>query len=288
MRKILWTIGLVISVVLSSGTVSAADLRVMSFNIRYGTAQDGENHWDKRKEFVVECIREFAPDLLGTQETLLFQKDYLDEQLKDYVAIGVGREDGKLGGEMTALFYRRDRFEELEQGHFWLSEQPEVAGSKSWDSSLPRMCSWVKLQDKSQPTAQPILFINTHFDHRGQQARAESAALLRSKAKELGGDCDVVITGDFNAAVDSEPYQNLFAAKPNHLGLLDTYRILNPTKQADEGTFSSFRASETGGARIDWIAVSSAWKVKAAAIDRTQRDGRTPSDHFPVVTVLAR
>src|SRR5437660_4595583 len=126
----------------------APPVRVMTFNIRYGTAADGENHWDKRKEFLVQTIKAFDPDLLGTQETLGFQRDYLAQNLSGFGVVGVGRDDGKEQGEMMALYYRQARFEKTAEGHFWLSETPETAGSKSWDSSLPRMLRWVKLQDK--------------------------------------------------------------------------------------------------------------------------------------------
>src|SRR5690242_18659922 len=122
---------------------AARDLRVMSYNIRYGTAPDGENHWDRRKDFLAETIRVFAPDLLGTQETLAAQRDLLAEKLPEYDHLGVGREDGRDQGEMAALFYKRDRFEKLGGGHFWLSETPDKPGSKSWDSALPRMVTWV-------------------------------------------------------------------------------------------------------------------------------------------------
>ncbi|MBL8189887.1 MAG: endonuclease/exonuclease/phosphatase family protein, partial [Acidobacteria bacterium] len=139
------------------------EVRVMSYNIRYGTANDGENHWEKRKDFLIETIKAFNPDLLGTQETLGFQRDFLAEKLSGYEALGVGRDDGKEKGEMTALYFKRSRFEKLDGGHFWLSETPDVPGSKSWDTSLTRMVSWVKLRDKLQPKAKPIMFFNTHF-----------------------------------------------------------------------------------------------------------------------------
>src|SRR6056297_1455862 len=143
---------------------TAEEVRVMSFNIRYGTARDGENHWENRKDFVAETITAFDPDLLGTQETLEFQKRYLDKNLSGYTSIGVGRDSGGSDGEMTALFFKTGRFEKLDEGHFWLSETPEIAGSISWDSSLTRMASWVRLRDRRGLSERPILFINTHFD----------------------------------------------------------------------------------------------------------------------------
>jgi endonuclease/exonuclease/phosphatase family metal-dependent hydrolase len=264
-------------------------VRVMSFNIRFGTAADGENHWDRRKDFLVETIKAFDPDILGTQETLKFQRDHLAQQLAGYAHLGVGRDDGKDEGEMMALYYRKDRFEKLDEGHFWLSETPDRPGSKSWDSSLPRMVTWVKLRDRKQPDAQPVLHFNTHFDHRGPKARLESAKLLRGKIEELGKGCAVIVTGDFNSHEGSEPYRALLGKEGDDPSpVADTYRVAHPEKRPDEGTATAFRASNTRGGRIDWIAVSGQWKVLGAEIDRTQRDGRTPSDHFPVNAILSR
>lgn len=270
---------------------SGGEIRVMSFNIRYGTAADGENHWSKRKDFVAETVLAFAPDLLGTQETIDFQKSFLETQMPQYTSVGVGRNDGGKKGEMTAIFFKTDRFELLDQGHFWLSETPDVAGSKSWDSSLPRVASWVKLKDRESPSARPILFLNTHFDHRGPQARKQSAGLLIKKTKQFGAGCDVVITADFNAGADSDPYQVLFETQDRDTGqplFTDTYAVAGRPDERGEGTFSRFQAGKFKGARIDWIAVSQNWKVLQAEIDRTARDGRTPSDHYPVTAVLVQ
>ena len=263
------------------------DVRVMSYNIRYGTAQDGDNHWDKRKEFLVETIQAFDPDLLGTQETLGFQRDYLAEKLSGYEVLGVGRDDGGATGEMTALYFKRERFEKLDGGHFWLSETPDKPGSKSWDTALTRMATWVKLRDRRQPKAKPIVFFNTHFDHRGQQARLESARLLRRRVTELAAQCRVIVTGDFNAGEDSPPYSALFGAEGNLASpLRDAYRLLHSTRAADEGTFSNFKAGAVNGPRIDWIGLSAEWQALEATIDRTERGGRTPSDHFAVTAIL--
>ena len=191
-----------------------AAVRVMSFNVRYGTARDGENHWEKRKDLLIGTIQAFAPDLLGTQEMLDFQRDFLAAALPGHAALGVGREDGRAKGEMTAVYYRRDRFELLEGGHFWLSETPDQPGSKSWDSSLPRMATWVRLRDRRAPAGLPVLFINTHFDHQGAQARLESARLLRTRVETAASSNRVVVTGDFNAGEGSPPYLALFGAGP--------------------------------------------------------------------------
>ncbi|HEX5086031.1 MAG TPA: endonuclease/exonuclease/phosphatase family protein [Blastocatellia bacterium] len=265
----------------------ALDVRVMSYNIRYGTAQDGENHWDKRKEFLIETVKAFDPDLLGTQETLGFQRDYLAGKLSRYEILGVGRDDGGETGEMTALYFKRDRFEKLDGGHFWLSETPDKPGSKSWDAALTRMVTWVELRDRRQPTAKPLVFFNTHFDHRGEQARLESARLLRRRIAERATKCRIIVTGDFNTGEDSPPYRAFFGAEDNLVSpLRDTYRLRHSERKTDEGTFSRFKAGAAGGPRIDWIGVSAEWQVLDALIDRTERGGRTPSDHFAVTAVL--
>ncbi|MCA9038300.1 MAG: endonuclease/exonuclease/phosphatase family protein [Planctomycetaceae bacterium] len=270
------------------GESQTPSIRVMSFNIRFGTANDGENHWKHRQEFVAETIRAWSPDLLGTQETLKFQRDFLAEKLPEYGVIGVGRNDGKDDGEMMALFYRKDRFDVLDSGHFWLSETPEKIGSQSWDSSLPRMATWVRLRDRQHPDSQPVMYLNTHFDHRGQEARRQSALLIRRRASEAVSDgCRIIVTGDFNAGFGSQPYEALFSASDGSASpVVDTWSSIHPQVTPEEGTFSGFQSSGTKGARIDWIAVSRDWKVLDAGIDRTERDGRTPSDHFPVYAIL--
>lgn len=261
-------------------------IRVMSFNIRYGTANDGENAWPKRRGFVVETIQAFAPDLLGTQETLKFQRDELASKLEGYGVFGVGRDDGQDSGEMMAIYYREDRFEMLAGGHFWYSETPAVAGSKSWDSSLPRMATWLKLQDRESPD-HDIFYFNTHFDHMGQRARVESAKILRAKIAEISAHNPVIFTGDFNAPEGSEVYKTLFEGE-EPIRLVDTFRQLHPDQTDNLGTAGGFTLSSRGRNRIDWIGCSEHFEIRSAEIDRTNRDGVTPSDHFPVTAVIER
>jgi endonuclease/exonuclease/phosphatase family metal-dependent hydrolase len=270
-------------------------LRVMSFNIRYGTANDGPNHWEKRRNFLVQTIQAFDPDLLGTQETLGFQKDFIAEKIPCYTPFGVGREDGGAQGEMTAIFFRTSRFEKLGGGHFWLSETPDVVASKSWDSSLPRMVSWVKLKDlQADPksaAAPVIFFFNTHFDHIGKVARVESARLLRRKITTIAGNAPVILTGDFNAGENSRAYNKLFGAAPDGevLAILrDAHRVAHPTPGTEETTFNAFDGAKRAGDRIDWIAITQDFDVPSSEIDHTTKDGHPPSDHFPVKAILQR
>lgn len=271
---------------LSYGEESASTVRVMSFNIRYGSANDGENHWNRRKEFLAETIRNFGPDLLGTQETELAQKEYLADQLPEYTAFGAGRVDGKNQGEMSAIFYRTKRFRKLDGGHFWLSETPAEPGSKSWDSSLPRMVTWVKLEDQEAAGKPVIWYFNTHLDHRGKQARLESAKLIHKRVSELPEGARVIVTGDFNCGEGSEPYLALFASRDERGVLVDAFRRKFPERKPDEGTFNNFRPEQRSGARIDWIAISPQWHVEDFVVNYVTKDGRVPSDHFPLEAVL--
>jgi endonuclease/exonuclease/phosphatase family metal-dependent hydrolase len=124
------------------------DLKVMSFNIRLGVAKDGENRWDLRKELVVKTIREYNPDLLGLQEVFPMQEEYLRENFQVYVYYGRSRLVDPNDGEACSVMFRKDRFDAIEKSTFWLSETPDKPGSKSWDSSLPRIANLVGLTDK--------------------------------------------------------------------------------------------------------------------------------------------
>lgn len=256
--------------------------RVMSINIRYGTADDGPNRWDERKQLVVETIERFAPDLFGTQETWPFQAQYLQQELKRYAYVGKLREPDQDGGEQCGVFFRRDRFEDLEQGHFWLSKTPDVPGSKDWDSALPRMATWVKLFDR--PSGRVLYLFNTHFDHLGPVARSEAANVLRDRIAGSAGQ-PVIVTGDFNCGEGSPPYRNLVTDNRTKVPLVDTLRRIRPMAQRGEGTFNGFTGRDLG-ARIDWILVSPEFHVESAEIVKHHRDGQYPSDHFPVTAVL--
>ena len=262
------------------------ELRVMSFNVRVSTLIDTINHWHLRKNAAVETIRDADPDLLGVQECLNSQAKYLQKKLSDYQFFGVGRENGKRGGEMCGIFFRKSRFEQLDGGHFWLSEKPNKPGSQGWGAMFPRMVTWVKLRprDGSQPS---VYFFNTHFDVFSGRARVESARLLRQRMQSIAGGAPTIVTGDFNTEQGSDAYRLLVTASPT-VGptLIDTYRTIHPTTNADaEGTRHSFWGGQSGP-RIDWILASDDFRVVDAAINHSRPGGRLPSDHFPVQATL--
>ncbi len=280
-RHLVSTCGLLI--VLATVALAADPVRVMTFNIRYGTAGDGENAWPKRQELVLETIQKFNPDLLGTQEVLAFQADYLSEHLKDYGFVGVGRDDGKRAGEMSAIWFRNSRFKPLDSGTFWLSETPGKIGSKSWDAALPRVATWVKLRDEL--AKKDVIFLNTHWDHVGKRAREEAGKIIHTWMGEKAANLPTIITGDFNVNEDHPGLAALMASETDSLKFYDVYRRVHPEATGEEASFGGFRG-RTKGRRIDFILASPSFVPTEATIDRTNQDGRYPSDHYPVTAVL--
>jgi endonuclease/exonuclease/phosphatase family metal-dependent hydrolase len=263
---------------------AAGELRVMSFNLRVRTILDGPNMWDRRRELVVQRVRDFDPHLLGTQEGLASMEAFLREQLGDYTFFGVGRSDGKRRGEMCGVFFKTARFELLDGGHFWLSTTPEKPGSRGWGAISPHMVTWVKLRPRDGgPT---FCWFNTHFDAFNGRARTESAKLLRDRMVQIAGFTPWVVTGDFNTGPASVPYRTLLAEpSPTTSSLHDVFRVAHPVATRNEGTFHLF-TGWTGGRRMDWILASPHFQTIAAEIDRTRGPCGYPSDHFPVTATL--
>ena len=254
-------------------------LRVMSFNIRLGVANDGENRWDLRKDLVVKTIRDYNPDLLGLQEVFPMQEEYLRKNFPDYLYYGRSRLVNPKDGEACSVMFRKERFEAIKKSTFWLSETENEPGSKSWDSSLPRIANIVGLTDK-QAVGKKLIFINTHFDHRGKKAREEAAKIIMNRVSTLEKGVGVVITGDFNSGEGSKPYQFLVGGN-----LIDTFRIAHPTRTEKESTFTAWKGRLIGN-RIDWVLCSPNFRVLSAEINRTNDNGRYPSDHYPVTATL--
>lgn len=282
----------------SAAGEDVAPLRVMCFNVRYGTADDGPNCWDHRRELAARTIRRFDPDLLGVQEALRFQADDLRAALQGYGFVGAGRDDGLDAGEFCGVFFRSDRFERLAAGHFWLSETPDRPGSRGWDADLPRVATWVQLRDR-RAAAEPstgasshdtLLLVNTHWDYAGKRARTESARLTRRTIAGLQPGGPVIVVGDFNGTEDDEPYAQLLRGHGDEADcgpvLLDSYRDCHPQRLAQESTFHGFTGGREGS-RIDWILHTEHLRSREAHIDYYDEDGRYPSDHFPITAVLA-
>jgi endonuclease/exonuclease/phosphatase family metal-dependent hydrolase len=260
-------------------STASPPIRVMTFNIRYGTADDGENSWPLRKALLREVIQTCDPDLLGMQEALRDQLDELSRELGTYASVGVGREaDGT--GEYSPLFYRRDRFDVAESSTFWLSTSPQTPGSMTWGNTLPRICTWARLLDRT--TGRRFYVFNTHWDHQSQKARAEAGRLISQVIAGRGApDEPAVVMGDFNAD-PANPAIGLLTRDGRLLS--DTYTIIRPAA-VGQGTFHAFRG-DAGERKIDGVLVTQGWETIDADIVRTSREGRYPSDHYPVTAVI--
>jgi len=249
----------------------------MTYNIRYGTADDGPNAWPLRRDRLIETIRTARPDILGLQEALRFQLDEITAALPDYVQLGVGRDDGDTAGEYAAILYRRDRLEAPETGTFWLSDTPGVPGSATWGNRITRICTWARFRDRETQAAYAVF--NVHLDHESQPSRERSVALVVARADSMARDLPTLVTGDFNAGEDNPAVAAMRAA-----GFVDTYRVVDPDPSGD-GTFGAFRGDSTGD-KIDFIFARGPWRITAADILRRRGGSRDPSDHFPVTARL--
>ena len=264
-------------VVMAATALPAQELRVTSFNVRYPSKGDGENVWEKRKDILIEAVRRMNPDVMGTQELFQLQGDYIVEKLPEYAWFGVSRR-GNTEDEYMGVFYKKDKLRVVESGNFWLSETPEVAGSSSWNMSLPRMATWA-LMEPMQGLGR-FYFVNTHMAHRREDeaARQKGAMVLQEWMGMLTTSTPVIVTGDFNSPAEGGTYQKMIT------GFADAWKIAEH-RAGPEGTFHGFRGT-VGAARIDWIFLRGPWRVKEAEAVTWNDGGRYPSDHLPVRAVV--
>jgi len=260
--------------VMGSGPIEA--LQVMSFNIRFGTADDGEDKWEFRKPRTLSALKSRKPDIIGLQEALDFQIEEVCAALPGYRSVGVGRDDGRSKGEFSAIVYDGARLRVKRADTFWLSETPSIPNSKHWGNGITRICSWAYFEDLQ--TGRHFYVFNTHLDHQSQPSREKGMELILRRIKERGTDDPVLITGDLNVG-ESNPV----ILKITESGFADTFRKLHPDEKS-VGTFTGF--GEAGADKIDYVFADSVWKVERAEIIRDKVDGRWLSDHFPVAAWL--
>lgn len=270
---------LAVLVLIISLVVQAQTYRVATYNLRFDNPSDTGNLWAVRGPVATELIRFHDFDIFGTQEALIHQLEAVTGALPQYARTGVGRTDGKEGGEFSAIFYRKDRFRLLKHGDFWLSETPDRP-SLGWDATCcNRICSWGQFQDIRG--GKKFYVFNAHFDHQGKVARVESARLMLKKIKEIAGSEPVVLTGDFNGDHDSEWYRILEGSDL----LKDTFREVK-YPYITNSTFNNFGRELGGRSVIDHIFVSRHFRTLKWGVLTDSYNGKYPSDHFPVVADL--
>lgn len=296
---ILASLSLLMAISATSETSAQADSFVaMTYNIRFGTANDGPNHWDLRRDHFMEVLAQHDADILGLQEALDFQIDEIIERFPGYRFEGVGRDDGERAGEWSPILFKTERYRFLDGGTFWLSDTPDVVASITWDNVITRICTWVHLQDRTNN--RDVWVFNTHMDHVGQNSRERSAELIAAKIREWVPEGHaVIVMGDLNAGEDNPAFRYLDGqierasdpdVDPDHQPLpaptlIHAFRALHPEEEV-VGTFNAFRFGQINGAMIDHIWVSPHLRPVRAEIDRQDREERYPSDHFPMIAEI--
>ncbi len=254
-------------------------LRLLTFNIRIGYIPDGPRGWNFRRPAVLEVFRTYRPDIVGTQECTAVQANELLLELPDYRTVGRLRTGEELVGLMNVIFYRPEDLERLEDGVFWLSDDPARRGSVGWGNDHPRTARWCRFRRRAD--GRELLVIDTHLDHRSAESRDRSGPLIATRARDLSRGAAVIVMGDFNCGLDSASYAAMTSPpEQGGLGLVDSLRELHAAQEADNGTYHAFTGK--GERRIDFVFASHALAPVRAEVVRLARDGQWPSDHFPV------
>lgn len=256
--------------------VTDGPLHVMSYNLRYAS-DTPPNEWSARRPVMREQLRDARPQLIGTQEGLYAQlQDIATDLGPSYDSIGLGREGGSKG-EFMMIFFDTRRLQPLEYDHYWLSDTPEVIGSKTWGGCCARMVTWVRFKDKA--TSKEFYAINTHLEAFDATARSKSADLILQRMTALDPALPVIMTGDFNeaAAAGVNVYDKLVTS-----GKLADSWVTAERRSALWGTFHGYKPLTPNGNRIDWILTTPGLRVSKANINTFSKDGQFPSDHLPV------
>ncbi len=251
---------------------------IMSYNIRYDNAWDVENSWKIRKNKVRQLLIQYAPSIIGIQEGLLSQVQYLDSCLTDYNYVGVGREDGKEQGEYCAIYFDTTRYSVLNHSTFWLSETPDII-SIGWDAALERICTYGLFKDRK--TSEEFWVFNTHFDHMGTSAREQSSGMILKMIKKINRQSlPLILMGDFNSIPDSPPINKI------KTDLSDALQISLEELQGPRGTFNGFNVDMPIEKRIDYIFTENFKVLSYIHINDRLNNNRHISDHLPVMVKI--
>jgi endonuclease/exonuclease/phosphatase family metal-dependent hydrolase len=282
-RLVLFSCVLIILIFSCKRKPGENELKVISLNIRYDNPDDSLNAWPNRIPLILEFFKDENPGIIGMQEVLIHQYEFLDSVWTDYSSVGVGRDDGAKSGELNPIFFRKDKFDLIRSKTFWLSETPEVPGSMAWGAGLPRIVTWVELSDKT--TSGHFYFFNTHFAHDSDSARIRSSELLLGKVDSLAAGFPFIITGDFNMLFSSKGYSILTDPYESVPLLADAYAITEKRPVGPAYTFNGFSEKPSAG-RIDFIFVRNGMKVLEHRVFIKKEHGIYISDHWPVMAVV--
>jgi endonuclease/exonuclease/phosphatase family metal-dependent hydrolase len=250
-------------------------LCLISSNIRFDNPSDGVNAWPHRRYLLKETLLKHSPDIIATQEGRFNQLKDFEELLEDFEIVDNHRSWIKERMYPT-FFIRKKAFELIKSEDLWLSETPDIAGSKSFDSAFPRLMTWMKLQPSNSDLN--FLVINTHLDHIKQETRKSQIQVLAQEIKRVWDrNSYLLITGDFNDSPDSEVRKHLEIEFPE---LIDSWKLFHTEEETSHHTFNGIC---DGGSRIDWILVDERVQIKNSILDKNTIGGKYPSDHFPVV-----
>ena len=263
-------------------------MRVATFNVRYGTAEDGPDQWDSRKELLAETFARLDADIVGVQECLPFQADELAMRLTRMRHFGLGRYHGtavdrpheSYSGEHCSIFYADERLRLESCGTFWHSGTPAVPASTTWGNDLPRTATWGVFEDCS--TGGRFLFCSTHF-HWDEPYVTNAGELMRGETARLAAGAPIILVGDFNAGPESPLHTLLTEDTVGSNGLRDLWNVLSMPEEG-AGTYHGFTGEPKD--RIDWVLASPEFVPLSIERATECRDGRYPSDHFPVVVEL--
>lgn len=254
---------------------SQETFKLMTYNIKLDYPKEGENSWNNRKDWMIGQIKFYSPDIFGVQEAMPNQMKYMDSTMTNYSFVGVGRDDGKNEGEYSALFYDKNKFNIITSSTFWLSQTPDSV-SRGWDAACNRVCTYAMFEDRG--SKKQFWVFNTHFDHVGVEARANSTKLILNKIEELTSNkLPIFLMGDFNLEPETENIQLIKST------LEDSKEVTTTNPFGPSGTFNNFEFDKPVTRRIDYIFVSkNNIKVNKYATLSDSKDLRYPSDHLPV------
>lgn len=248
-------------------------LTIMSFNIRFGLAEDGKNSWKHRRTATISMIEDLAPDVIGMQEAFSFQINYISENFPDYGWVGKSRLDRK-DAEHPVVFYNKRKIKLIDWGNFWLSDTPQHP-SLGWDAAFERNATWLLLKDRK--SGGKFFLVNTHLDHVGKTARQQGLEMLLATIGKMNTeDLPVVLTGDLNAE-DCDPAIGVLCGK-----MLDARKTAKDSD--DMGTYNGWGNSNTS---IDYIWYSGFRRCIAyETVQKEYGNIEYISDHYPIKAVL--